>query len=300
MPDPLLSTVEELGRRIGVDLSQARLLRRHDANTFLAPDQHLVVRLVPASDEALTRATKAVQLTEWLAAQPFPTVRPAITDALALDGYVATVWHEIPAAPSGRSLSRHRALGHLLRELHALPDPPLHLPTADPLARLRGAMEADSQRAEPILGSGDRTYLCQRADELQRRYAGIPFPLGVGLIHNDAHPGNLLPVPGSPHGYVLTDWEGACLGPREMDVVLAGAPDSRFGDTDDERLAFVVGYGYDIATWPEYRILRDIRDLHSLAAYIRTAPGNRAVSAELRGRIASLRDSDRTVTWHSV
>jgi len=108
------------------------------------------------------------------------------------------------------------------------------------------------------------------------------FPLGSGQIHNDAHPGNLVPDPTSRHRYLLTDWEGACIGPRELDVVLVGAPGSRFGDPDHERLAFTRVYGYDIATWPEHQPLRDIRDLHSLAAYIRTGTRKPAALAQLR------------------
>src|SRR4051812_32119933 len=94
--------------------------------------------------------------------------------------------------------------------------------------------------------------------------------LGIGLIHNDAHPGNLLPDPAELHGYVMTDWDGASIGPRELDVILVGAPGSR---------------------------LRDIRDLHSLAGHIRAAPHKPAALAELRTRVRSPRDDDLTVRW---
>src|SRR5262249_48966194 len=139
-----------------------------------------------------------------------------------------------------------------------------------------------------------------RVAEFAGQYATMSFPLGVGLVHNDAQPGNMIPNPDSRYGYVLTDWEGACIGPRELDVVLVGAPGSRFGDPDDEREAFVAGYGYDIGSWPDYQVLRDIRDLHSLAAYIRAGTRKPAALTELRVRVASIRDGDRTVQWTAV
>jgi aminoglycoside phosphotransferase (APT) family kinase protein len=300
VPQPPDAALHELGRQLGLDVTQARALRMHDASTLLLPAHHLVVRLVGASAETLTRATKALQLTAWLSTQAFPSVRPAIAEPIQVAGHVATVWHEIPAYPRPDSHLVHTALGRILRNLHALPTPPVVLPTADPLARLRTALDTDAHRGEPVLSSTERAFLAQQVQNLAQRYAAMTFPLGTGLIHNDAHPGNVLPDPTSQHGFVLTDWESACIGPREMDVVLVGAPGSRFGDTEDERLAFTAGYGYDIGTWPGYRILRDIRDLHSLAGHLRAAPHQPTALNELRTRIASLRDDDRTVRWKAV
>jgi hypothetical protein len=99
---------------------------------------------------------------------------------------------------------------------------------------------------------------------------------------------------------VLGDWDGACYGPREIDLIPVGAPGNRFGDHETERAQFVTGYGYDIATWPEYTILRDIRDLHSIAAYIRTAPYKPAAAHELQRRLRSLQRGDRTIQWKAV
>jgi aminoglycoside phosphotransferase (APT) family kinase protein len=241
-----------------------------------------------------------VQLTAWLSEQAFPAVHPAVAEPISAGEYVATVWHAVPPQPHQDSRTAHAALGRLLQELHALPSPPVALPNADPLARLRTALGLDTRRTEPVLTSSDHDFLTHRIRDLDEQYRSMNFPLGIGLIHNDAHPGNLLAAPTSRHGYVLTDWESACIGPREMDVVLAGAPGSRFDDTEDERLAFTTGYGYDIATWSNYRILRDIRDLHSLAGHIRAAPHHTAARNELRIRVQSLREDDSTVRWNAV
>jgi hypothetical protein len=301
MPDPLTPPVQAViaafATTVGVDPRDARPLRLHDAATILLPHEHVVMRLADVSDENTGRARRAVTVTAWLAGQGFACIRPALTEPIIRAGRIATVWHEIPPHPAGTSPVVNTALGRLLRELHALPPPPFTLPTTDPLARLRAALRLDATRAGPVLDPDDVRFLRERVSELAGRYATMRFPLGVGLIHNDAHPGNLIPDPATRHGYVLADWEGASHGPRELDVVLVGAPGSRFGDPDEDRLAFTAGYGYDIAPWPEHAVLRDIRDLHSLAAYIRVAPDKPTALTQLRLRIRSIRAGDRTIRW---
>ncbi len=299
LPEPV-AAAHIVAARLGFDAAAAQPLRVHDAVTLLLPADHVVVRLVPESEEAVQRAARAVHLTGWLARQDFPTVRPAAGEPIEAAGYVATIWREVPSHPAGSPTIVNAALGRLLRDLHTLPSPPVELPTADPLARLRAAMRLDVTRPQPALDRDETAFLHVRVDELTERYTSMSFPLGSGLIHNDAHPGNLIPNPASRHGHLLTDWEGASIGPRELDVVLVGAPGSRFGDPEHERLAFTNAYGYDIAAWPDYQTLRDIRDLHSLAAYIRTGNRKPAAVAELHRRIASLRSNDRTVRWATV
>jgi len=296
-PEPYRHPLQDLRRQLGLDVRGAQPLRLHDAATLLLPAEDLVVRLVTRSDEALRRATKAVQLTAWLATQGFPAVRPAAADPVTAGEYLITIWYAVPEQPRPDSLTVHTALGRLIRDLHTLPDPPITLPEADPLARLRSALDVDTHRAEPVLDHRDHEFLTRRIHDLDDRYRSMSFPLGIGLIHNDAHPGNLLIDRTSPHGHVLTDWDSACRGPREMDVVLVGAPASRFGDTPDERRAFTTGYGYDIATWPAHQTLRDIRDLHSLAGHIRAAPAHRPALRELHTRVRSLRENDGATRW---
>jgi aminoglycoside phosphotransferase (APT) family kinase protein len=304
MPEPLPARVDAAVRavasQLGLAADHARPLRMHDAATLLLPADHVVLRLVPDTGDTRARASRAVQLTAWLATQHFPAIRPAADTPIEVDRYVATLWHEVPATPCGTPVEVNTALGRLLHVLHALPATPVALPTADPLARLRAALRLDAARPEPVLTSEETAFLHGRVDELADRYAAMSFPLGSGLIHNDAHPGNMIADPSTRHGYVLTDWEGACIGPRELDVVLVGAPGSRFGDPEHERLAFTAGYGYDIADWPLYQELRDIRDLHSLAAYIRASTSKPATLIELHRRISSLQDDDRTIQWAAV
>lgn len=105
---------------------------------------------------------------------------------------------------------------------------------------------------------------------------------------------------GIRHNQLAKDWEGAGWGPREIDLIQEGAPGNRFRESEEVRRAFTAAYGYDIASWPGWAVLRELRDLHSLGAYIRTAPVKLAARHELAVRVSSLRSGDRTRWWTAV
>jgi aminoglycoside phosphotransferase (APT) family kinase protein len=174
---------------------------------------------------------------------------------------IVTLWHYLPQ-PERIDRLPMAVLGRLLRNLHDLPNPPFALPTVEPLARLRSAVAVDAGRHAPVLSDSERCFLEERAASLEAAYADLTFPLGLGLIHNDAHIDNLLVDHTSPYGYVLADWEPAGHGPREFDLIFEGAPGNRFGLPEAFRREFKQAYGYDIACWPGWAVLRDIKDLH--------------------------------------
>jgi len=302
IPPKIVGALQQVKAHLGQapNMTAERPLRLHDTATILLPTERIVARIAPVSKLTRERAARALRLTDWLYGQGFPTVRPAILEPIAVPEYIITLWHQVPEQPTHSVLEANTALGRLLRELHRLPDPPFTLPTVDPLARLRAALAVDAHRSQPILATADTEFLEHQVEEFSKQYAEMQFPLGHGLIHNDAHAGNVLADETSPYGYLLIDWEGACLGPREMDLVLVGAPGSRFGDTEAERSALCTGYGFDIGAWPGHTMLRAVRDLHSLAAYIRIGHQDPRAIREVRIRIDSLRNEDRNIRWSTV
>src|SRR6266508_4809425 len=292
------TALDMVADRLMFDTTGRRRLRVHDSGIFLLPRANVVARLIGATNENRERAGLAVQVTDWLCRQGFPAIEPVHYMPYEASGVVMTFWRHLPQPPDQAPPPvLARALGSLLRELHALPAPPFQLPTLDPFARLRAAIEMDTQRSETVLSHVDHAFLVDRIADLRQAYAGLEFPRGHGLIHNDAHIGNLLASAERPYGYVLADWESARLGPREVDLVLEGAPGNRFGDSAELRQAFTDAYGYDVAAWDGWRVLRDARDVPSLAAYIRVAPNEPAAAHELRHRLATLRTGDRDSTW---
>ncbi|MBN1173029.1 MAG: aminoglycoside phosphotransferase family protein [Micromonosporaceae bacterium] len=294
--DLFTAALRDLGRQLGVATAGAQPLRMHSSGFYLLPQEQIVVRLAEATDEHRVRWHTALQVTSWLTTRGFPTIEPAHPTVVNLDQMVVSLWRYLPEAASSADAPAS-ALGVLLRQLHQLPDPPFVVPEARPLARLARVIVLDTARRVPVLSAADRAYLAERMVAAEAAYQELDFPLGRGLIHNDAHGGNLMANQRSPLGYVLGDWDGACWGPREIDLVPRGAPGNRFGATEDQRREFSRAYGYDLAQWQGWPVLRELRELHSMAAYLRTAPYKPAAQAQLRLRLDSLMHDDRTKRW---
>jgi aminoglycoside phosphotransferase (APT) family kinase protein len=298
----LAPVLEEVCRRAGLDGRDARLLRRHASTVILLPRAGVVVRLVSDRDDNTDRADRAVMVAGWLARRDYPTVRPAHPQPIQVGGLVATVWDYLPA-PEHRRLVRPATtvMGHLLRDLHALPPPPFVVPAVAPFGRLAAALATDRAHRRPVLSPTDQDFVAGRVAELDHAASELVSELGVGLIHGDLHLTNLLPAPGrSPYGWVLADWDPVRTGPREVDLIQLGAPGNPFGLTEQDRRAFTDAYGYDVTGWAGWTVLRDIRELHSLAAYLRVAETNPRAAAQLHHRLRSLRTGDRNVRWQSL
>jgi Phosphotransferase enzyme family len=291
---PGYEALREACAAIGLDATGARLLHHRSNAVYLLPRADVVARLSPVSELRQQRAETAVSICRWLAAQdtelalaPIPGRQPIITP-----NAVATFW------PFRDSAGRHPELvdiAGLLRRLHALAQPAFPVPTYQPLHRLREALTLDGDRPDPALAAGERGWLRERVDALVDGFSTTQFPLGIGLIHGDAHSENV--VLGG-NGWVLIDWDQTCLGPRELDLV-TGLPD-HFHVPARERTAFLEAYGYDLTRWPGWRLLRDITELHSLASYIRLAPGKAEAAQELRRRLRSLLTADRSARWRAI
>jgi len=163
-----------------------------------------------------------------------------------------------------------------------------------PAANLLGSLRADLKNPGAI-PTGERDWLLARADELEHQYQETRSVLGTGLVHGDAHAGNLLHTPG---GVVLGDWDSVSYGPRELDLV----PTSlwyRFGRPVAEWRAFCAAYDFNPGDLPSLPILQRLRELHALAAYVRNTD-NPASRAELTKRIVSLRTGNQTVAWRAL
>ncbi len=208
-----------------------------------------------------------------------------------VDRAVATFW---PYRSAAAQPSAHD-VGSLIRSLHQQPAPPFRIPQYRPLRRLRDALAVDAARPQPVLSDEERGWLRDQADALVAAFKTTGFPLGYGLVHADAHEENIVPA---DHGWVLIDWDNACYGPRELDLV--GTLPDHFHTPHTHRAEFVRAYGYDLLEWPGWKSLRDITEYHSLGSYIRIAADEPRAEHELRRRVQSLRTDDRDVVWRSV
>lgn len=262
-------------------------LRRHATSVYLLPQDGVVARVSPwAQREHLARA---VTLTLWLAGQGLPVTEPInARQPVELRPHVITFWTHYPQPESPPPPAEH--LGRLLRQLHDLPPAPVTLPTYRPLASLREIVEQST--ALPL---SDQRWLLSAVAEAQERYAHLAFPLGEGLVHGDAYPGNTL-WDGST--VRLGDWDEAAYGPREIDLAntFQGV---RFGRTEQELSAFVSAYSYDPRSWAGLPILTRIRDLHTLGSFIRRINrGDNSTVGQLTLRLESLRSDDHEEKWN--
>ena len=156
-----------------------------------------------------------------------------------------------------------------------------------------------SYRTKPLnstaVAAEEREWLLTRASDLEHQYRHTRWTLGTGLVHGDAHAGNLLP---SPDGVVLGDWDSASHGPRELDLV----PTSlwrRYGRSATEWDAFCAAYHVSPGDLPGLPLLQQLRELHTLAAYVRNA-ADPAFAAELTKRITSLKTGDYATPWRAL
>lgn len=275
--------------RTGLNATDAVPLHQHAATLYLFEADRVVVRLNSDPDDR-ARAHTVVALTRWLIRQDFPSVAPAdIEQPLDMDGHTVTFWRYYPQSDRPKPTADH--LGAILRQLHALPTPPVELSPYQPLKNL-----GDSVTASTSLPAQDRDWLLARRTELLDQYAQLGFPLGFGFIHGDAYPGNTL---WDGDRALLGDWDEIGTGPRELDLVNTHQG-ARFGRTQTERGAFNTAYGYDITAWAGFPVLREMRDLHTLGSYIRLADTrNEQAVTQLRHRIGTLKRGDVNAPWNT-
>jgi aminoglycoside phosphotransferase (APT) family kinase protein len=274
----------------GLDHRGARLLKFTSNAVFELPAERAVVRIV-GSMALRHRAAKVVRVATWLAEHDVPAVRllTGFPRPVVVGDHLATLWHHVPStAPPARALDG-RDLARVLRRLHELPAPPFDLPEWAPLDDVRRRL-ADAEE----LSDSDRVFLEERCSSLDERLADLRPVLPRGVLHGDAHLGNLI---ASPSGPVLCDFDSTSVGPREWDLSSLPIGVARFGHPPRSQRQLVRGYRFDVTKWDGFAVLRDLRELKlttSALPILRSHPG---VRAELRRRLTSLRSGDTAARW---
>jgi hypothetical protein len=283
----MLSTLARISASLGIDDGDARLLRLTNNAVFAIPHAGLVVRIT-RSRTLHARVNKNVVLGTWFAEVDAPTIRLAdnIEQPVIDRDLLATVWIWVPPTPPRPDA---RDLGVALRGFHALGLPPFELPAWDPIGDARTRI-ADAE----ALDVADREYLLAWCDRLQPRLEEFAAATDLGLLHGDAHEGNLLRAPDGR--VLLCDFDATCAGPWQVDLVPAPANEARFGSTG-AHAKLASAYGYDITEDPAWPLLLEARELKMIAAgapILASAPG---VAAEFKLRLDSVRDGDSSVRW---
>lgn len=273
----------------GLASDGAQLLRLGTNANYRLAGQPVMVRISPgrAGD-----VRKELAVARWLAECAFPAARIAedISQPLVADGRIATFWELIEP---GREPARVADFARLLRDLHRLPEPGFPLPRFDPL-------DHAARRLESAGDGEDARFLRDRCEHLREQYARLDFVLPQGVIHGDAHEANALR--GSDGTVRMLDFEAFALGPREWDLGVLAMRYRPFGwISESEYRACVAAYGgFDITSWPGFPVLTRIRELSMTSWLLRKAGDSPEHAAELRRRMADLRDDSAPRHWRPL
>jgi Ser/Thr protein kinase RdoA (MazF antagonist) len=260
------------------------------------------VARVSMGADAGHRMSVAREVTSWLtnehgfaATAPLPDV-----DLVSIDRTTVSFWTYYPQ-PASSPPPTSAYLGRLLRHLHSIGEPPVQLDSWVPLASLHDAVNDPAHRG--VLTEPERRWLSDRIDQVRDQLADLDWPLEQGLIHGDAWAGNLLwHAAAGPDHVVLGDWDWVAYGPREVDLVPTWHAATRYGKGAAWTHAFTDAYGYDLASWPGFPTLMQMRDLVQLTGPIRRAANGDGgpFAAALRQRLDDVRHGDTANVWKAL
>ncbi|MEU7673564.1 phosphotransferase [Micromonospora taraxaci] len=299
--------------QIGADPDGARLVKYTMNAVFVAPP--IVIRLA-AGAHAATLARRVVSVAACLEKVGMPTVQlaPGVLPQPVFTGeWVATVWQYVPTVDDE---PKPVDLAAPLRALHSLDGLDVALPLWSPIEKFRRRLNAaaalpNEEAAElerwswselGIPAADVLRDLHRRCDEVEEDLDRVAWRLPPGVIHGDAHTGNiLLPAPDDGAiarlGPLLCDLDGMCIGPREWDLVPTAHGATRFGRSAADYHGFVEAYGVDITAWAGWSVLRSVRDLQLLTSTIDALAGRPDVARELAHRLRSVLSGNLATTW---
>jgi Ser/Thr protein kinase RdoA (MazF antagonist) len=269
----------------------AELLRLGTNASFRVGDD-AVVRIAPAGRERAA-VERELRLARELAARAFPAVRPLdVEQPVDVGGHWATAWAWVPHDPT--AVTDGEAFGALLRGFHDvtadLDDP---LPDWGALeligARLGGL------RRNPNFAAAEVEQLEGVLARLRAELDALAPTMPTGVVHGDAHPGNVLTETGTGRA-VLADFDLIGRGPRAWDLAPAALHPRRYGADPAWWEAVRRGYGRDED--PSWEVCLRVRELAS-AAWLFAAedPAAPARSAEADVRMRTFTGEPDPPVW---
>jgi len=302
----LRAAFEQLCSAAKVPVDDARLIR-FTMNAVWAVDRHqLVVRMTPGRDAAATTARLVVtaQLLH-LAGAPIAPLAD-IAQPIHMQGWSATIWRQLP--PLTGPTTHPTMLATPLRELHAAPVPLEELPSWD----IVGKTEKRIAKVSEATGEA-RLFLEQIAlrdvglplgkliDVLCAKVASVrlglrqpSWILPIGVLHGDAHTGNLLRR-GSQ--VVWCDLDSVCVGPPEWDLIPAAFGPKRFGRNRADYDRFAAAYGFDVTASPMWPVLAELREVQAVTSVLPNLYGRPMLAHEVGRRLRSIIHGE-AVTWN--
>lgn len=277
----------DVADQIDADTDQARLLRLTNNAVYALPVEGVVIRIT-RSQGLQARVDKVVALARWLAEVDGPANRlaPGVKQPVRSGDLLATVWEYLPNHEPAPTVTD---LGRVLRAFHGLGEPPFRLPVWDPLGDARSRL-ADAES----LPDADREFLLDWCERLAPRVADLNDRADRGLVHGDAHAGNLLRDRNAD--VVLCDFDPTCRGPWQVDLVAVAVGEARFGRAGAHK-QLAAAYGYDVTTDPDWPLLREARELKMVAAAVPLLASTPGIATEFDTRLHTIRRGDHSARW---
>ncbi|WP_329594568.1 phosphotransferase [Streptomyces sp. NBC_01005] len=273
---------------VGLNFSDARLLRGHTNAVILLEKEEVVVKIARRGSR-IDDVARTVTFVRWLQETGFPTVPlHSVDQPVVIDQHAITFWKYLPQPPHPVAAAQ---LAKPLYALHTLPTPPVTLPAHDNIAAIRRSIGAITCLPEETL-----SFLAEHADKLEADLQEVRFELPEGVIQGDPQHRNALHV---NHGEaVLCDWDTVATGQPEWDLITVEVHCRRFGHGEMHYSAFADAYGWNVANWPGYETLAAIRELRMITTNARKVHHAPSSLQEVARRVDGLRGHDRLLRWN--
>lgn len=244
---------------------------------------------------------RQVDLANWLAERDYPVNRPVAEFGLQyqdLDGAVASFWEWIDE--DRKRQVRLADLARLLRTLHGLLDEypaAAGFPHWDPFDEIEQRLRALELEADGWPGQAQidllRGWSRRNRDEL----GAVEWALPGGLIHGDAHVGNVLTDRSGTD--LMIDLDAVAQGRREWDLVPTAVSRLRFRSAPDSLESFTAAYGFDLLQWSGWPVMRRTRELY-MTSWLMSVANSGERREEVNHRMRSLAMGDEQASWHVV
>lgn len=272
---------------VGLETSDARLLRGHTNAVVLLEKEQVVVKIARRGSH-IDDVTRTVKFVRWLMDAAFPTVPlHPVQQPVVVDQHAITFWTYLPQPDHPVAAVQ---LAKPLHALHTLETPPVALPNHDNLAAIRRSLAAIT-----CLPADTLLVLAEHADQLESDLRAVEFGLPEGVIQGDPQHRNALHV--GEDEAVLCDWDTVAVGQPEWDLVTVEVHCRRFGHGQQHYAAFADAYGWDVTRWSGYGTLAAIRELRMITTNARKVHHAPTSLKEVERRVDGLRREDRHLRW---
>lgn len=280
--------------QLGAESHELLLLRLGENALYRILGTDLLLRVARAGTDPRDVARTVMAATR-LRANGVPVCEPAVHEysgePMVFENGVVSVWTYYSEQPDGHP--DFSDFGRAIRMLHVSSGElaPI-LPSWKPLEVIRRRLRTAIRIGVPGEWVDD---LAHRADDLEALLSTFEPVLSTGVIHGDAHVGNLV---ASEDGPILIDLDDLSNGPRDADFAPTIVQTRRFGLTADRWVEFTSAYGLPDPWMLHGSPLVRLRELFMIVWLLQQYGNSKIVDHEIELRIRSLDDhANSLVAW---